>query len=151
MKKQLFMLIILLVLLGIRESAFAQSTDETAIKKTIEEEKAAADAADYKTYLAHWAKVPHASFLYAGGLFVGDALWKKMDEVWAARKPRKVNNIRSEWNIRVNGASAFVTFFQRQETVENNGIIESYEERYLEKINGDWKIVNVTVWGKPTK
>ncbi len=143
------LLILVIILLG--NFAFAQSADEKAIKKTIEGEKAAADAADYKTYLAHWAKVPHASFLYAGGLFVGEALWKKMDEVWATRKPRKVNNIRSEWNIRVNGASAFVTFFQRQETVENNGIIESYEERYMEKINSEWKIVNVTVWGKPTK
>ncbi len=138
------------IFLALAVSSYAQSTDETAIKKTIEEEKAAADAADYKTYLAHWAKVPHASFLYAGGLFVGDALWKKMDEVWANRKPRKVNNIRSEWNVRVNGASAFVTFFQRQESVENT-VSDSYEERYMEKINGEWKIVNVTVWGKPTK
>lgn len=140
-----------LIFLALTLNTFAQSAEETAVKKVIEEEKAAADAADYKTYLSHWAKVPYASFLYAGGLFVGDALWKKMDEVWATRKPRKVNNIRSEWNVRANGASAFVTFFQRQEMVENNGIVESYEERYLEKVNGEWKIVNVTAWGKPTK
>jgi len=48
-------------------------------------------------------------------------------------------------------ASAFVTFFQRQEMLETNTVTESYEERYMERINGKWKIVNITVWNLPKK
>ena len=145
------MLTILLVLLGIRESAFAQSTDETAIKKTIDGETKAFFDADYKTHQTYWAKVPYASFLYAEGLFVGDALWKKLDEVWTTHKPQRVKVTRSNWNIRIKGDAAFVTLNQRNENLENNTVKETYEERYLEKISGDWKIVNSTVWVIPKK
>ena len=147
MKKQLFILAILF--LG--NFAFAQSGDEIAVKKTIGGEAKSFFDADYKVYQTYWAKVPYASFLYAEGLFVGDALWKKMDESWANRKPRKMKITRSDWNIRIKGESAFVTLHQTNENLENSTVAESYQEKYLEKISGEWKIVNNTVWSIPKK
>ncbi len=88
----------------------AQSANETAITKTIEAEKDAGDAADYKVYLSHWANLPYASFL-----------------------------------------TAFVTFSQRVESLDTKAVSENAEARYLEKLNGDWKIVSVAVVPKPAK
>jgi ketosteroid isomerase-like protein len=127
------------------------SAEEAAIKKVIEAEKAALDAADAKTYKTYWAKVPYASFIYNNDKVVGDALWKKMDEVLANSKPRKDKNIRSNWNIRTTGTTAFVTFDQRVENQETQSVWETVEARYMEKISGEWKIVNVTAVVKPAK
>lgn len=122
--------------------------DEEAIKSMLNEQTEAFDKNDYKTYLGYYSKAKYTSFLYSAGLFVGDDLWKKMDEVHATRKAQKVIRTRSNWNIRINGASAFVTFNQLNEYTETNTKSETYEERFLEKINGEWKIVNVTVFPK---
>lgn len=119
--------------------------DEVAIKSVLNAETVAFDNADYKTYLGYYSKAKYTSFLYSAGLFVGDDLWKKMDEVAATRKAQKVIRTRSNWNIRVNGASAFVTYNQVNEYTETSIKNESYEERFLEKTNGEWKIANTTV------
>lgn len=134
----------------------AQSADETAIKTVIEADKEAADAADYKAYLSHWAKVPYASFLYEGQPFVGDMLWKVMDNVFASRKPIKATNTRTGWNIRATGETAFMTFSQRVENLDTKSVWETAEARYLEKMkqsdgSGEWKIVSVVVVQKPAK
>lgn len=132
-------------------TTLAQTSDDTAIKTTIEAEKAASDAADYKTYLSHWAKVPYASFLMEGKQYVGDILWKAMDGVFANRKPTKANTVRTGWNIRAVGNTAFVTFEQRDENLDTKVVRETVETRYMEKMNGEWKIVNVSVVPKPAK
>ena len=129
----------------------AQSADVTFIKQIIEAEKAAADAADYKTYRSHWATVPYASFLIYGQQYVGDALWKQMDKVFAKRKPTTLRTTRTDWNICAQGETAFVTFSQRVENPETKSISETAEARYLEKIGGEWKIINVTVVNKMAK
>ncbi len=128
--------------------ASAQTADITAIKKTIEAEKAAGDAGDYKAYLSQWIKAPYSSFLYNGILLTGDALWKTMDERWANAKPRKVNNTRSDWNIHIKGDAAYVTFNQRSEDIEKNKVAETVEGRFLEKVGNEWKIVNMTAVAK---
>lgn len=124
--------------------ASAQTTDIAAIKKTIEAEKAASDDANYKAYLSHWVKAPYSSFLYNGILLTGDALWKVMDERWAKAKARKVNNVRSDWNIHIKGDAAYVTFYQQSEDIEKKKVNETVEGRFLEKIGKEWKIVNMT-------
>lgn len=138
------LMLTLFVLTFLYSEAFSQTTDIAAIKKTIEAEKAASDTGDYKAYLSHWVKAPYSSFLYNGILLTGDALWKTMDERWAKAKARKVNNTRSDWNIRINGDAAYVTFNQHSEIIENNKVIETVEGRFLEKIKNEWKIVNMT-------
>jgi hypothetical protein len=51
---------------------------------------------------------------------------------------------RSNYLIRINGNAAFAVFDQNNE-YEDGTKRDSIEERFLEKINGEWKIVNVTV------
>ena len=147
MKKQLFILAI--VFLG--NFAFAQSADETAIKKIINSQDLAFDAVDYKSYMGYWAKVSYASFLYHGGNYVGDALWKKIEEYWVGRKPRTVSATRTDWNFRIKDETAFVTFNQKNESIVTKSVSESFQARFLEKMNGEWKIVSVSVIEKPSK
>ena len=127
------------------------NADEAAIKKLFEEEASDFQTVNYKSYLTHWAKVPYASFLYREGLFVGEALWKKMDDFWKNRKASNVNRTRTNWNLRINGNAAFVTYSQHQENTDTKQEGDTYEERYLEKINGTWKVVNMTVWNVAEK
>ena len=138
-------------LMATTQTTLAQSADDAAIKTVIDDEKKASDAADYTAYKSHWASVPYASFLINGQHFVGDVLWKVMDQVWANKKPAKANTVRTGWNIRAVGNTAFVTFEQRDENLDTKAVRETAETRYLEKIGGEWKIVNVSVVPKPAK
>ena len=128
-----------------------RNADEAAIKKLFEDEARDFQNVNYQSYLTHWAKVPYASFLYREGLFVGEALWKKMDEFWQNRKPSDMKLTRKNWNLRINGNSAFVTYIQHQQSLDTKQESDNYEERYMEKINGEWKVVNMTVWNIPGK
>lgn len=128
--------------------AHAQSGDDGAIKKVIEADKAASDAGDLKTYISHWKKENYSSFLYNGMLFTGDSLWKAMEMRFSHSTPQKVVNKRSDWNIRINGTSAFVTFNQQVDSPEGKRISETREARYLEKTDGVWKMVNMTAVDK---
>lgn len=153
MKKLFFSLLTLgwALTISFAQTSPAPATEETAIKQVIEAEKAAYDAADYKTYLSYWAKVPYASCLIFGEQYVGDALWKQMDKIWANKKPVKNNNIRSNWNIHIRGDAAFVTFSLLVENTENKSVWQTTQARYMEKMDRQWKIMNMSVVEKPAK
>lgn len=118
--------------------------EEEAIKKMLDEEKKASDAADFKAYKSHWVEAPYVSFQYNGLSLVGDAFWKSAEERFAGRKPTNMITTRSDWNFTIKGAAAFVTFSQKAENVEKKTTSETYEERYVEKVKGEWKMVNMT-------
>ncbi|MBD2702725.1 nuclear transport factor 2 family protein [Spirosoma sp. BT702] len=142
-------LILSLLFVGASLTTAVAQSDEAPIKNVIDAQKKAADAADYKTYKSCWANVPYASFLIYGGQIYGDSLWQVIDRVWATRKPIKMTNTRTNWNICTKGETAYVTFTQRSENHETKTILESAEARYLEKVNGQWKIVSVVAMFKP--
>jgi ketosteroid isomerase-like protein len=121
-----------------------KTAEEEAIKKMLDESKKASDAGDLKAYKSHWLDAPYVSYQYNGQSFVGDAFWKKAEEMYANRKPTNIITTRSDWNFAIKGGSAFVTFSQKSENVEKKTINETYEERYVEKVNGEWKMVNMT-------
>ncbi|QHV95733.1 Cif family virulence factor [Spirosoma endbachense] len=124
--------------------------DEAAIKKVLEGLTAAVYARDFKTYLSHWADTKYASRIGSdlGNVvtkMVGDEYRKLITE--AATKPGEPSKdkvTRENYLIRVNGGSAFVIFDQYN-TRPDGTIRHSVEERYLERMNEEWKIVNVTV------
>ena len=118
--------------------------EEEAIKKMLDEEKKASDAADFKAYKSHWVEAPYVSFQYNGLSFVGDAFWKSAEEKFAGKKPSNNITTRSDWNFTIKGGAAFVTFSQKTENVEKKTTYETYEQRYVEKVNGEWKMVNMT-------
>lgn len=114
----------------------------------LEAQKVASDAADLKTYKSHWVDAPYVSYQYNGQSFVGDAFWKKSEEIFASRKPANIITNRTDWNFTIKGAAAFVTFTQKAENVDKKTTSETYEERYVEKVNGEWKMVNMTTIAK---
>jgi ketosteroid isomerase-like protein len=118
--------------------------EEAAIKKMLDEEKKASDAGDFKAYKSHWVEAPYISWLYNGLSFKGDAFWKSAEEKFAGRKPTTNITTRSDWSFTIKGIAAFVTFSQKTENVEKKTTYETYEERYVEKVNGEWKMVNMT-------
>jgi SnoaL-like domain len=138
-------------LMATTQTTQAQSSDDAAIKATIDGETNAYHAADYITFKSYWANVPYASMLVNGQQYVGDALWKAADGIFANAKPIKATTTRTGWNIRSVGNTAFVTFEQRDENLDTKAVGETVETRYLEKIGGAWKIVNVSVVPKPAK
>lgn len=131
-------------------SAGTLAENEEAIKKVIEGLTTAAYTGDGKTYLNYWADAPYisraGSYPSTGVTKVtGDTYRKQMQEALAKpSEPSKDKVTRDNWLIRVNGNSAFVVFDQHNARPDGT-TRHSVEERYLERMNGEWKLVNVTV------
>ena len=124
--------------------------DEAAIKKVIAGVTTSMYARDFKTYLNYWSTAPYVSRVSTDQegkvtKMTGDE-WRKMVEKYATQnlKPSGEKATRDNWLIRVNGNAAFVAFDQHNQYPDGT-IRNSVEERYLERVNNEWKLVNVTV------
>lgn len=123
--------------------------DEAAIKKVIEGLTTASYTRDFNTYLNYWVDAPYVSRVSSdlGNVtkLTGDT-YRKMVEGLATKPGEPTRDIvtRDNWLIRVNGNSAFVVFDQYNARPDGT-TRHSLEERYLERVNSEWKLVNVTV------
>lgn len=154
MKTKLFTLALLLIgTASFAQNAAAQQAasaeDETAIKKVIEGETTAMYSRDFKTSFNYWANVAYISRVSTDKegkvtKMTGDEL-RKIAEQYAAQNlaPSKETATRENWFIRVNGNAAFVIFDQHNQYPDGK-TRDSVEERYMERIDNEWKIVNVT-------
>jgi len=72
--------------------------------------------------------------------------YNSLVEDWRKNRktPNGIKTTRSNFDTRINGTSAFVVFNQHNDNTDGTQR-DSIEARYLEKINGEWKMVNVTV------
>jgi hypothetical protein len=123
--------------------------DEAAIKNVIESSTSDLYAANIDSYLNSWANVPYISRIAvntAGEVsrMNGEEFRAMVGTIRATWKPDPKKITRSNFSIRINGSSAFVVYNQHNENADGSQR-DSIEERYLEKMNGEWKIVNVTV------
>lgn len=75
---------------------------------------------------------------------MGDEFKKAYDDWEKNGKVQEVTVTRENWLIRINGNSAFAVFDQHNKRPDGTNR-HSVEERYLERTNGEWKLVNVTV------
>lgn len=135
------------------QSPQSVTADEAAIKNVIEGLTTAMYARDFKTYLNYWSTAPYVSRVSTNQegkvtKMTGDE-YRKTVEQYAAQKlkPSGERATRDNWLIRVNGNSAFVIFDQHNEYPDGTNR-DSVEERYLERVNNEWKIVHVTVLPK---
>ena len=135
-------------LLLINASVFAQnSVDESAIKTVVEQESVAFHQRKADKALSYWANVPYASHYYSekgmGYVRGYPAISKGMKNV-LSRFPDADKNVykNHDYQIRVNGTSAWATFIT--DAVDGSKKRQTYDARYLEKINGVWKLVSVT-------
>lgn len=135
-------------------------SDVSAIKAVIERETDSFFNRDAATSANCWANVPYASQLHAyttpdgksavyfGGNAKTDLPQQVASAVKSMGKPDGMIASRANYNIRVNGNAAFVTFDQTN-TIATGDKQYVRETRYLEKLkqaNGSaqWKIIHVT-------
>lgn len=126
----------------------APANDEVVIKSLIEKETKAFFEIDQKTWADCWAKVPYAFWSFADttdvNSFTGwEAINKGFSNYFKTSKPSTAKIERSWRDIRIYGNGAYARFTQH---VKDDTDRPSQEEvRVLEKINGQWKIVCVSV------
>lgn len=122
-----------------------QSQEEAAIKKVIENATAAAFANDFETWAGYWAHEPYVYFNfsskdgnwhYQGWENVSRVMRASMQESEPNQNPVKRDN----FTHRIEGNMAWVTFDQEDG-------MRKWEQRVLEKKNGNWKIINMTAIG----
>lgn len=136
------------VFFGTVASSFAQS-DEDAIKRVLRSETEGFFKRDKTEWAGAWAHKPYIHF--AANLYGGDFMlvegWNNLEKHFASQfKSLKVSDKvtvqNANYNIHKNGNMAFVTYDQT--LLDSHGKTTSKESRVVEKMNGEWKIINVT-------
>ncbi len=127
-------------------NAFAQSKEEMAIKNVIEKETDAWFARDAAKMESCWAKVPQTTQCVS---LLGDVVIFNTAESTKGKDPfamvgtvpQKASVTRTDWNFRIVGNAAYVTYTEKD---ESSGVVSHfYESRFMEKMDGAWKIVAV--------
>lgn len=128
-------------------SGWAQS-EQDAIKKVLLNETEGFFTRDKAKWANAWAHTPYIYF--AANLYGGDFLlvkgWDKLEKQFANQfKSRKVMDKvviqNANFVIHQNGNMAFVSYDQT--LLDSQGKTTSKESRVLEKIDGQWRIINV--------
>lgn len=123
--------------------------DADAIKRVLRSETEGFFKRDKAEWANAWAHTPYVHF--AANLYGGDFLlvkgWDKLEKQFASQfKSSKVSDKvtvqNANYTVHQNGNMAFVAYDQT--LVDSHGKTTSKESRTLEKINGQWKIINVT-------
>jgi hypothetical protein len=134
-------------------SAFActKSVDFTAEKESImrvlDEETRSAAKGDRGQWASFWLQNDDATFTYtnskANGLyhFVG---WKNIESQLPQSEPFDLKLQRDNYKFMIENALAFVTFDQ-EDNWGGTQTLKKRESRTLQKVDGEWKIVNTNV------
>ncbi|QIP16032.1 hypothetical protein G8759_27040 [Spirosoma aureum] len=139
-------LVVALVLSAVSTS-LAQ-TDNEAIKRVLFNETEGFFKRDKARWASAWAHVPYVNF--AANLYGGDFMlikgWDNLEKQFSTQfKSSKVtDNVtvqNANYTIHQNGNMAFVTYDQT--LLDSHGKTSSKETRVVEKLNGQWKIINV--------
>lgn len=131
-------------------SAQKKNSEVDAIKSLIERETKAFFEIDYKTWADSWAHTPYAFWSFADTTDVNSfSGWDQIDKGFAdyfrTSKPSTAK-IEREWlglEVKIYGNGAYVRF--NQHVLDDSQRPAQAEVRVLEKINGKWKIVCVSV------
>ena len=141
-------LLVVLLLLSAVSRSLAQA-DNDAIKRVLRSETEGFFKRDKAMWSNAWAHTPYVHF--AANLYGGDFMlikgWDKLEKQFASQfKSSKVTDKvavqNANYTIHQNGNMAFVAYDQT--LVDSHGKTQSKESRTLEKLNGQWKIINVT-------
>lgn len=140
-------LLALAVFFGTVSGSLAQA-DHEAIKRVLRSETEGFFKRDKTEWANAWAHTPYINF--AANLYGGDFLlvqgWNNLEKQFASQfKSKKVTDKvvvqNANYNIHQNGNMAFVAYDQT--LIDSHGKTTSKESRVVEKINGQWKIINV--------
>lgn len=131
-----------------KKKSSVPANDELAIKSLIEKETKAFFEIDRATWADCWAHEPYAFWSFADttdvNSFTGwEAINKGFANYFKTSKPSTAKIKRTWGDIRIYGNGAYARFTQHVDDDTERPLQE--EVRVLEKINGQWKIVCVTV------
>ena len=141
-------ILVVALLLSTVMRGLAQAENET-IKRVLRSETEGFFKRDKAEWSNAWAHTPYIHF--AANLYGGDFMlikgWDKLEKQFASQfKSSKITDKvtvqNANYTIHQNGNMAFVAYDQT--LVDSHGKTTSKESRTLEKINGQWKIINVT-------
>jgi hypothetical protein len=124
------------------------ANDEAVIKSIIEKETKAFFEIDQNEWQGYWAHVPYAFWSFADTTDVNsfsgwDDIYNGFNAYFKTSKPSS-SQIQRDWHhIIVHGNFAYVRFTQH--VSDESFRPPQAEVRVMEKINGQWKIVCVTV------
>ncbi|NJM24828.1 MAG: nuclear transport factor 2 family protein [Bacteroidia bacterium] len=144
-----FLLILPFCLAAQKQTKNAPSPKEIeAIKSVIERETKAFFEIDYDTWKNHWVHAPYAFWSFADttdvNSFTGwDQIHAGFAEYFKTAKPSTAKIDRNWLEFRIYGSGAYVRFTQLVK--DDIRRPEQAEVRVLEKENGQWKIVCVSV------
>ena len=122
--------------------------DEAAIKAVIEKETKAFFEIDQKTWAGLWAHEPYVFWSFADTTDVNSfSGWteinKGFENYFKTSKPSTANISRDWHHIKIEGKMAYIRF--TQQVTDDSDRPQQAEVRVMEKINGEWKIVCVSV------
>jgi hypothetical protein len=135
---------------GFVAGAQKKNNDVEAIRALIERETKAFFEIDYKTWSDSWAHTPYAFWSFADTTDVNSfSGWSQIEkgfaEYFRTSKPSTAK-VEREWlglEVKIFGSGAYVRF--NQHVKDDSHRPPQAEIRVLEKINGLWKIVCVSV------
>ena len=141
-------ILIIIAILHIGTGSWAQtySAEEKAIIKELEQESEAAQVRDYERWIDCFAQSPDVTFGF--GQIVPTYMLRSYDKLaeWGERffLANPVSSTASfeftDFQIRINGTSAFVTYLQTISTKEGKKV-RIHKGEYLEKIESEWKMI----------
>ncbi|GAB4056161.1 hypothetical protein [Spirosoma litoris] len=140
-------LLVVTLLLSTVLRGLAQA-DNDAIKRVLFNETEGFFTRDKARWANAWAHTPYVNF--AANLYGGDFRlikgWNDLEKQFASQfKSSKVLDKvmvqNTNYTIHQNGNMAFVSYDQT--LVDSHGKTTSKETRVVEKLNGEWKIINV--------
>jgi SnoaL-like domain len=136
-------------------SSYSQQNDSDAIKHVIEKEVDALNRhhnlEEYLSCFAQSEKVqvgPSNDKMTIGYEAIKTNAQKVIENYNG--KPNPSNWSFANWDIRVNGNTAFATCVQTTRTARNT-YIDVFKSDYLEKINGEWKIADHRYFHTPER
>ncbi len=140
--------ILLLALFSFLDGAAQKKNDTEAIKQLIERETQAFFNIDHKTWSDSWAHNSYAFWSFADTTDVNSfSGWENIEQgfrdYFRTAKPSTARIDRTWHDIKIFGNGAYARFTQHVK--DNSDRPPQAEVRVLEKINGKWKIICVSV------
>jgi hypothetical protein len=131
-----------------------QTGEEAAVRQVIDTETKAYHEANLAVWGSNWATTPYIERqdeklrkMANTPYLKGQALQKAYEEFAKTHKPTGLNTVVSDYESHVAGNMAWATYTQEDKKADGSVGQKQRSLRILEKINGQWKIVMLSLTG----
>lgn len=131
-----------------------QTGEEVAVRQVIDTETKAYHEANMAVWGSNWATTPYIERqdeklrkLANTPYLKGQALQKGYEEFAKTHKPTGLSPVVSDYESHIAGNMAWATYTQEDKKADGSVVQKQRSLRILEKINGQWKIVMLSLTG----